>query len=1116
MSADEKKKTVLGDDPLWFKDAVIYELHVRSFFDSDGDGVGDFRGLTEKLEYLQDLGITALWLLPFYPSPLKDDGYDISNYTAVNPAYGTLSDFRLFLREAHRRGIRVITELVLNHTSDQHPWFQRARRSPAGSKWRDFYVWSDSPDRYRDARIIFKDFESANWTWDPLANAYYWHRFYAHQPDLNFDNAEVRKGVLQAMQFWLAMGVDGLRLDAVPYLYEREGTSCENLFETHKALKTIRRRVDDRYRNRMLLAEANQWPEDAVAYFGEGDECHMAFHFPLMPRMFMAIRMEDRYPIIDILSQTPPIPDNCQWALFLRNHDELTLEMVTDEERDYMYRVYANDPHARINLGIRRRLYPLLNKDRKKFELMNALLLSLPGTPVVYYGDEIGMGDNIYIGDRNGVRTPMQWNADRNAGFSRAGAQRLFLPVTIDPDYHYETVNVEARQNNPSSLLWWMKRVIALRKRYKAFGRGSIEFLNPENHRVLAFLRAYENELILVVANLSRFPQYVELDLSAHKGKVPVELVGKTEFPPIKEQPYFLTLAAHIFYWFSLESPAGETESVAGAAEAEIPTLRVKGGPDNVFRKEMRPALEKILPAYLRNRRWFGGKARRMKWARILEAVPLFDLSSHLHLLLVQVDYTEGDPEVYTLPVAFASGLDADRLVSETPGAVIAQLADGSTPCILFDAVQDRGACLLLLETIGRKRRFRGHGGEIVGVPTRAYRRVRGESKEPPNPAPSKAEQSNSSVIFGDRMILKVFRRVDPGINPDLEIGAYLTDDAAFPHVPPVAGSLQYARPHEEPMTLAILMGFVPNRGDAWQYTLDSLGQFFERVMTSYADIADAPFPEGRLLPAADGKVPPAVSGLIGSYLLSARQIGERTAEFHTAMAANLENPAFAPEPFTPFYQRSLYQSMRNLTAQTFVLLQKRARNLPDAVREQARVVLDLEDAILKRFQRILDRKITAMRIRVHGDYHLGQVLYTGKEFVLIDFEGEPARSLSARRLKRSPLRDVAGMLRSFHYAAYAPLIGEVGGSVRLGDVERLEPWAVFWNRWVASAFLKGYLAIAGNGSFLPKTPEELSALLDTYLLEKAIYELGYELNNRPDWVKLPLLGILSLMEAAE
>ncbi len=486
-----------ADDPLWYKDAVIYEMHVRSFYDSDKDGVGDFRGLTEKLDYLQDLGITAIWLLPFYPSPLRDDGYDISDYTDIHEKYGTLRDFKAFLREAKYRGLKIITELVINHTSNQHPWFQRARRAAPGSRHREYYVWSETPQKYQEARIIFQDFESSNWAWDPEAQAYYWHRFYSHQPDLNFDSPDVRKEIIRALNFWLSLGVDGLRLDAVPYLYEREGTNCENLPETHAFLKELRRHVDATFKNRMLLAEANQWPEDAAAYFGQGDECHMAFHFPLMPRMFMALRMEDRFPIIDILQQTPQIPDNCQWALFLRNHDELTLEMVTDEERDYMYRVYSQDPQARINLGIRRRLAPLLGNHRRRIELMKSLLFAMPGTPVLYYGDEIGMGDNIFLGDRDGVRTPMQWSADRNAGFSQANSQRLYLPVNIDPEYHYEAINVEAQQNNPHSLLWWMKRMIALRKGHKALTRGSIEFLLPENTKVLAFLRCHQEECIL-------------------------------------------------------------------------------------------------------------------------------------------------------------------------------------------------------------------------------------------------------------------------------------------------------------------------------------------------------------------------------------------------------------------------------------------------------------------------------------------------------------------------------------------------------------------------------------------------------------------------------------------
>ncbi|MDH4268311.1 MAG: maltose alpha-D-glucosyltransferase, partial [Deltaproteobacteria bacterium] len=585
MATKKRELVGLEDDPLWYKDAIIYEVHVKTFSDSDGDGVGDFKGLTGKLDYLQDLGITAIWLLPFCQSPLKDDGYDISSFTELHPPYGTRKDFKNFLREAHRRGLRVITELVLNHTSDQHPWFQRARRAKPGSHWRDFYVWSETPDRYPEARIIFKDFESSNWAWDPVAKAYYWHRFYSHQPDLNYDNPHVQKAIFRAIDFWFGLGVDGLRLDAVPYLYEREGTNCENLPETYAFLKKLRAHVDSRFKNRMLLAEANQWPEDAAAYFGEGDACHMAFHFPLMPRMFMALHMEDRFPILDILDQTPPIPETSQWALFLRNHDELTLEMVTDEERDYMYRVYAQNPQMRINLGIRRRLSPLLGNHRRRIELMNGLLFSMPGTPNIYYGDEIGMGDNVFLGDRNGVRTPMQWSADRNAGFSRANPQSLYLPITIDPEYHYETMNVEAQQNNPHSLLWWMKRLIALRKRYKAFGRGTIEFLQPENRKVLIFLRRYEEESILVVANLSRFVQYLELDLSAFKGIAPVEMFGRTAFPPIGELPYFLTLGPHSFYWFSLEpKPAARIREEAVDRVSQLPILSVAGRWETVLR----------------------------------------------------------------------------------------------------------------------------------------------------------------------------------------------------------------------------------------------------------------------------------------------------------------------------------------------------------------------------------------------------------------------------------------------------------------------------------------------------------------------------------------------------
>jgi maltose alpha-D-glucosyltransferase/alpha-amylase len=642
----------LTNDPFWYKSGVIYELHVRAFYDSDGNGVGDFCGLTEKLDYLRDLGVTTLWLLPFYPSPLRDDGYDIADYKDMHPMYGTLADFKTFLREAHRRNLRVITELVMNHTSDQHPWFQRARSVPLGSRWRNFYVWSDTPDKYKDTRIIFKDLEVSNWTWDHVAKAYYWHRFFSHQPDLNYDNPEVFDEMVKVLDFWLDLGVDGLRLDAVPYLYEREGTSCENLPETHAALKRLRAHVDRKYSDRMLLAEANQWPEDAVAYFGQGkgDECHMAFHFPLMPRLFMALRMEDRTPIVDILEQTPPIPETSQWALFLRNHDELTLEMVTDEERDYMYRTYAHVHQARLNLGIRRRLAPLLGNDRKRIELLNALLLSLPGTPVLYYGDEIGMGENIFLGDRNGVRTPMQWSSDKNAGFSRANPQSLYLPIIYDPEYHYEAINVEAQLQNPHSLLWWMRRLLALRKRWRALGEGRCEFLRPENRTILSYLLRYDEETLLVVANLSRFMQPVELDLSAFAGRVPVELFGRMEFPAIREKPYFFTLGPHAFGWFLLEATAAHPMATAVAGgEVKVRSLAAAADWTSVLEPKNRAQLEAVLIEWLRVQRWFGGKAKIVKHATLKDAIPIRNGSGSAFFTLVQVDYFQRDSDIYAL-----------------------------------------------------------------------------------------------------------------------------------------------------------------------------------------------------------------------------------------------------------------------------------------------------------------------------------------------------------------------------------------------------------------------------------------------------------------------------------
>ncbi len=544
-------------DPSWHHDAVIYQLHVKAFRDSNRDGFGDFRGLIEKLDYVAELGVTAIWLLPFYPSPLKDDGYDISDYCKVNPHYGTVDDFKEVLDAAHARGLKVITELVINHTSDQHPWFQRARRAPKGSPERDFYVWSDDPNKYKDARIIFTDTETSNWAWDREAQQFYWHRFFSHQPDLNFDNPAVFEAVLDVMRFWLRLGVDGLRLDAIPYLIERDGTNCENLPETHDVLKRLRAALDAEFTDRIFLAEANQWPADVRTYFGDGDECHMAFHFPVMPRMYMALAQEDRTPIVDIMARTPPIPSQCQWAIFLRNHDELTLEMVTEEERAFMYGHYAKDLRMRINVGIRRRLAPLLDNGRKEIELMNGLLMSLPGSPILYYGDELGMGDNVYLGDRNGVRTPMQWTADRNAGFSSVASAALYFPVIADPPYDYHTVNVEAQEATPTSLLQWTRAIVRLRQRYKAFGRGTFEPLAPQNRRVLAFLRRYENEIILCVNNLARHAQYVELDLREFNGWSPMELWSGQAFPKIGELPYLLTMNGRDFLWFKLEPPGG-------------------------------------------------------------------------------------------------------------------------------------------------------------------------------------------------------------------------------------------------------------------------------------------------------------------------------------------------------------------------------------------------------------------------------------------------------------------------------------------------------------------------------------------------------------------------------
>ncbi|REJ75867.1 MAG: maltose alpha-D-glucosyltransferase [Planctomycetota bacterium] len=1146
----ETAKTAPARNPSWFKDAVIYQIHVRAFFDASGDGVGDFRGLTEKLDYIEGLGITAIWLQPFFMSPLRDDGYDIADYTRINPAYGTLRDFETFLQEAHRRDLRVITEMVMNHTSDQHEWFQKSRRAKPGDKWRDYYVWSDTDERYEQARIIFEDFETSNWTWDEVAQAYYWHRFYHHQPDLNFDNPDVHQAMFDAVDFWFDKGVDGMRLDAVPYLYEREGTNCENLPETHAFLRELRRHVDEKYDDKMLLAEANQWPEDAAAYYGDGDECHMNFHFPLMPRLFMSIEREDRFPIIDILEQTPEIPENCQWGIFLRNHDELTLEMVTDEERDYMYRAYAADPRARVNLGIRRRLAPLLRDDRRKTELMNALLLSLPGTPIIYYGDEIRMGDNIYLGDRDAVRTPMQWNDDRNAGFSRANPQQLYLPVIIDPPFHYASRNVEVEQSRPHSTLWWTRRIIAQRKQLTAMGRGVIEFLSPDNPKVLAFLRQHEDETILVVANLSRYVQCVELDLSRFRGQHPVELFGQAQFPPIGELPYFLTLGAYAFYWFRLEWGGDEAEPL----DAALPSCTISARWDALFENKALSTLEAALPAFMKRHRWFGGKARAIQQVKLLDVLTVHDFPEvtadprrddwpsgglpATRVLVARAEYVEGEPEIYVLPVVFAQGEQQANLLADRPGAGIVSIArsDDVPPATLCDASREDEFWLLLFDAIRQGRTIPGRHGAVESLQTHAFSQLQDSgSFRPPQAAKvvgvaaddaqhapalldvviHGGEQSNTSAVIGGRQILKMFRRIDKGENPDFEIGRYLTETTQLGCVPQVAGALTYRAASGEEYTLAVLHEYVANEGDAWVYTLDELDRYLDRVE---AELSGPPpgdaLAAGTPLTELAGHMPPnSVQEVVGPYLQSAELLGRRTAEMHLALASG-DSEAFAPEPFTKLYQRSIYQSMRAEARKTLSFLMKRAASLPGDARDLAQRLLQNEQALIERYQQVAETPINAQRIRCHGDFHLGQVLFTGKDFVIIDFEGEPERPIGERRIKKSPLRDVAGMLRSFHYASHAALTGPhrdallpTAGSQSSGA------WLTVWYRWTAAMYLKAYLAEASQGGFLPPRSEDFSTLLEAYLLEKAIYELRYEMNNRPDWVQIPLRGILDLLE---
>jgi maltose alpha-D-glucosyltransferase/alpha-amylase len=1103
----------IDSDPEWFKDAIFYELRVPSFYDGNDDGLGDFPGLIEKLDYLQDLGITAVWLLPFFPSPMRDDGYDISNYMDVHPSLGTLSDFRHFLREAHRRGIRVVGELVLNHTSDAHVWFKRARRAPPGSSARDFYVWSDTPDRYREARIIFKDFERSNWTWDPVAGAYYWHRFFSHQPDLNFDNPAVRRALLRVVDFWFGMGVDGLRLDAVPYLYEREGTNCENLPETFAFLEDLRRHVDRKFKDKVLLAEANQWPEDAVRYLEGGNKCHMAFHFPIMPRMFVALRMEDRFPITEILAQTPPLPSSCQWGLFLRNHDELTLEMVTDEERDYMYRAYGKDPSTRVNLGIRRRLAPLLENNRRRIELMNGLLLSLPGSPIVYYGDEIGMGDNIHLGDRNGVRTPMQWNPDRNAGFSRVNPQKLYLPVIIDPEYNYESVNVETQQQNPSSLLWWTKRLIAMRKRYRAFGRGSCEFLEPDNPKVLAFVREFGEERLLVVANLSRFTQFVELDLTRFRGLIPVDVFGRTAFPVIRDTPYVLTPGPHAILWFALEAP--QTQSVAVELRRVIPEIPNVPSSSGWMTPGVRAELEAILPDFLCASRWFGGKSRSLKGVRIADVVSVPLGETPATLLVLEVTYGEDDAELYCCPVAFVEDAEADALLERAPQLVLAKVwPEGNhadRPRLLVDAFRVPDFCVALFELIHRGRRLKSASTEIRPFSADWFRKATGLHARPLEPRVLAGEQSNTSVVLGERLILKLYRRLASGRNPDLEIGRFLTDHG-FEGTPKVAGWLEYRHGLDEASALAVLHEYVPGTRDAWSYVCEELKRYFERVLAIAGDPENPPG-HCAVLERLTEEPSPAVAEALGTFPASIELLARRTAELHLVLASDTEREEFVPEPYGFLYQRSVYQSLRDTVRRVMRKVRRALPGLPLGVQGAGSELLAREQEVLSHIEEFRERKIESIRTRHHGDYHLGQVLFTGKDFIIIDFEGEPTRSPAERLTKRSPLRDVSGMLRSFHYAAVSMLLEELeAGTLSAADAGHLEAWSRVWCLSVSRCFLRAYLATAKNAPFVPDDAAELRLLLNIFILEKALYEVAYEIDHRPAWLGVSLHGIRDVL----
>jgi maltose alpha-D-glucosyltransferase/alpha-amylase len=1074
-------------EPQWYRDAIIYQLHVKSFFDSDNDGMGDFEGLTRKLDYVKELGATAIWLMPFYPSPLKDDGYDIADYRGIHASYGTLRDFRRFVREAHERDLRVITELVINHTSDQHPWFQRARRARPGSNAREFYVWSNTDELYRDARIIFLDTEKSNWTWDEEAKAFFWHRFYSHQPDLNFENPRVLSAVIDTMHAWFDMGVDGMRLDAIPYLCERDGTNCENLPETHTVIKKIRAALDEAYTDRMLLAEANQWPEETAQYFGDGDECHMAFHFPLMPRMYMALAQEDRHPITDIMRQTPEIPEGAQWAIFLRNHDELTLEMVTDKERDYLWSFYAVDRRMRINLGIRRRLAPLLENDRRKIELLNSMLFSMPGTPVLYYGDEIGMGDNIYLGDRDGVRTPMQWSPDRNGGFSRADPARLFLPAIQDPIYGFAGVNVEAQLANPSSLLNWMRRMISVRRAHLAFGRGTLRFLYPSNRKVLAYLREWDDDRLLCIVNVSRAPQAVELDLSEFRGAIPTELTAGSIFPPIGQLPYLLTLPSYGFFWFKLEANV-EAERFGPKAAPELFTLVLTGPLERLLEGREKIAFERtIVPAFLTGRRWFAGRGRQLERVRLVSVAARRAEGQERAFLLptVEVVIKGGDIQRYFLPLALAEEGDEDA----GSAYAVARVRRGARVGIVLDAEGDPNFAMTMLSLIRKGEHLKSSEGEIVFTTTKA---LAGQDQAESDGGPVQrlgGEQSNTSFNIADRMVLKIYRRIREGINPEIEIGRFLTEVAGYANTPALYGIAEHVGADGRRTALAILQQFVRNQGDAWAWTLESLGREIERLS---------------LLPEREATQ---IEDEASFELHYVRTIARRIAEMHIALTVATDDPAFAQEPLKREDVEAVAEEARSLAKGAYQAVERLMPELQGQRAEHARSFLQSRGAIETAIAAATVVPIRAIKSRIHGDLHLGQILIARDDVMIVDFEGEPLRSLDERRMKASPTADVAGMLRSYAYAAATASRTEARpGSRRTAEIARL------WQNLVSTTFHAAYEEGTRGTPVFIEDERTRHLLLNLHLLRKALYEIGYEASHRPDWIDIPVRGVLDII----